>query len=128
MKTIGRILIILLAATLVVGVTWALTRNGANTRFTPGGDRFRPEGGNFESQRFFPGQPPNGFNPNQRPEGFRDGGFERGRRGGFFLFGRLRNIGIIAVIVVVVIFAESFWNRARVNKTASATVEEPQIE
>ena len=35
MKIIGRILIILLAASVVVGAAWALTRNGANAQLGP---------------------------------------------------------------------------------------------
>ena len=35
MKIIGRILIILLTASVVVGAAWALTRNGANAQLGP---------------------------------------------------------------------------------------------
>jgi hypothetical protein len=126
-KTIGRILIILLAATLVVGAAWILTRNGANAQFGPGEGRFRPKGGDFNDPGFFPGQPTNGFNPDQRPGGFREGGFERGRRG-FFLFGWLRNIGLIAVIVAVILFGESLWKSRRINQAVKPSTDELQTE
>ncbi len=125
MKTIGRILIILLATTVVVGATWALTRNGVNAQFAPGEGRFRPDG-DFGGEELFPEQPPQGLDPGQRPEGFREGVFERAHRGDFFLFGWLRNIGIIAVIVAVVVFAESLWNHRRINQAVKTSMNGPQ--
>ena len=103
MKSIGRILIILLAASLVVGTAWALTRDGTNAQFTPGEARFRPEGGDS-------------FAPGQLPEGFWEGGFDRGRRGGFLPISWIRNIGLIMVIVAVFVFIEYLIDRVRIKR------------
>lgn len=126
MKIIGRILIILLAATLVVGAAWALTRNGANAQFAPGELRSRP-GGDANSQQFVPGQPPDGFNPGQRPEGGRDDGFDRGRGGGFLPFGWIKNIVLIAVIVAVVVFVEFVIDRRRLKRITKIQNDDTQI-
>ena len=125
MKTIVRILIILLAASVVVGATWALTRSGANAQFSPGEARFRPNG-DFGGEGFVPGQPPQGFGQGQRPEGFREGGFDGGRRGGFLPFGWIRNIGLIAVIVAVVVFVEYLMDRRRIKRITKVPDEDTQ--
>jgi len=117
-KIIVRILVILLAASIVVGAAWALTRNGTNAQFAPGGD--------FGGEGFVPGQPPQGFGQGQRPEGFRDGGFDRGRRGGFLPFGWIRNIGLITVIVVVVVFVDYLIDRRRIKRITKAPDEDTQ--
>jgi len=116
MKIIGRILIILLAASVVVGATWALTHNNnQNIQFGPGNATFRPDN-NFQGE---------GFAPGQRPDGGRDGGFDRGRRGGFLLFGWIRNIVLIFVIVAVVLLIEFIIDRRRVKRLAKAHAENP---
>ena len=125
MKIIGRILIILLAASVVVGAAWALTRNGANAQFAPGEARFRPDG-DSDGQGFAPGQLPDGFSPGQRPEGFREGGFDRGRRGGFLPLGWIKNIGLIAVIVAVIVFVEYVMDRRRRKRFEKITNEDTQ--
>ena len=117
MKIIARILIILLAASVVVGATWALTRNNANAQFAPGEGRFRPDGGDFNGQ---------GFGPGQRPEGFREGGFDRGRRGSFLPLGWIKNIGLIAVIVAVVVFVEYLMDRSRIKRITKVPDEDKQ--
>ena len=116
MKTIGRILIILLAASVVIGGAWALTLNGANAQLAPGEAGFR-QNGNFDGQ---------GFAPGQRPEGFREGGFDGGRRGGFLPFGWIRNIGLIAVIVAVVVFVEYLMDRRRIKRITKVPDEDTQ--
>ena len=114
MKIIGRILILLLAASIVVGATWALTRNNnQNAQFAPGDAMFRPDT-NSKSEGFVPGQ---------RPEGRREGGFDRGRRSGFPLFGWIRNIVLISVIVAVVLLIEFIIDRRRVKRLAKAHAE-----
>lgn len=117
MKVIARIIIILLAAGVVVGAAWTLTRNGANAQFAPGEARFLPNG-DFGSEGFVPGQ---------RPEGFREGGFDRGRRDGFLPFGWIRNIGLIAVIVAVVVFIEYVMDRRRTQRITKVPDEDTQI-
>lgn len=117
MKTIGRILIILLAAGVVVGGAWALTRNGANTQFAPGEAGFR-QNGNFDGQ---------GFAPGQHPEGFREGGFGRDRRDGRFLpLGWIRNIGLIAVVVAVTVFAERVMDKMRIKRATKIPEDDAQ--
>jgi len=115
MKIIGRILIILLAASVVVGATWALTHNNnQNAQFGPGDATFRPDN-NFRG---------GGFAPGQRPEGWRDGGFDGGGRGGGFLpLGWIRNIVLISVIVAVILLTEFFIDRRRIKLLAKAHAE-----
>jgi len=115
MKIISRILIILLAASVVIGATWALTHNNnQNAQFGPGDATFRPDN-NFRGDGFVPGQ---------RPEGSREGGFDRGRGGGFLPFGWIKNIVLISVIVAVVLLVEFFIDRRRVKHLAKAHVED----
>jgi hypothetical protein len=104
MKTIGRILIILAAAMVVVGATLAITHNASPAQFPasdPGSEAFRPGGdrlGNLDSGQTSP-----------RPEAF-DGGFRRGRDeiGGrsFFSAQLTRNLAVMAGLVVVVTLLE----------------------
>lgn len=95
MKTIGRILIILVAALVVVGITMAIgNTSGAAQAASP-----RPDG-----QQFQPGGAD--FLPSQRP----DGNFEGRERGEGFSFGWIKNILVIAVIVIVFLAAERLWN------------------
>ncbi len=117
MKTIGRIAIILLAAAVVVGAAWALTRNTSRGQAIPAETQFRP-GDGFGREEFAPGR---------RPERFREGGFERGR-GGFLLFGWIKNVGLIAMIVAVVLLFERFLNRRRANRAVAVPNNEKQTE
>ena len=117
MKTIGRILIILLAASVVIGGAWALTRNGANAQLAPGEAGFR-QNGNFDGQ---------GFAPGQRPEGFREGGLGRDPRGGRFLpLGWIRNICLIAVIVAVIVFAERVMDKMGIKRATKIPEDDAQ--
>jgi len=104
MKTVGRILIILAAAMVVVGATVAITHNSSPAQFPasgPDGEAFHPGGdrlGNLDSGAMSP-----------RPEGF-DAGFRRGRDeiGGrsFFSAQLARNFAVIAGFVLVVTLLE----------------------
>lgn len=118
MKTLGRIAIILLAAAVVVGAAWALTRNTGNGQAVPAEAQFRP-GDDFGGKEFAA--------PGQRPEGLREGGFERGR-GGFRQFGWIKNVGLIAVIVAVVVLFERVLDRKRINHAAVVPYDEAQTE
>lgn len=108
MQTMGRILVILLAAAIVVGAAWALTRNTESAQTFPAGAQFRP-GDDFNSEEFA---------PLQQPEGLREGGFERGR-GDFRLFGWVKNVGVIAVIVAIVLFIERLLDGKRASRVTA---------
>lgn len=117
MKVIARILIILLAASVVVGATWTLTHNNnQNAQFGPGNALVRPNNTSNDEA----------FVPGQRPEGFRGGGFDRnrGRGGGFLPFDWIRNIFLIAVIVAVVVFVEFLADRRRIKRLAKVHTED----
>ncbi|MFZ5912381.1 MAG: hypothetical protein ACOYYU_20440 [Chloroflexota bacterium] len=116
MKTIARISIILLAAAVVVGAAWALTRNTGSGHAIPAEAQFRP-GDGFDSEEFASGQ---------RPEGLREGGFEKGR-GGFRRFGWIKNVGLIAVIVAVVVLFERVLDRKRINHAAVVPYDDIRI-
>jgi hypothetical protein len=96
MKTLGRLVLILLAALIVVGTTYAIVqRNGAQNAAIGRGD----------GARFGAG------------EGVgRDGGGERGGRegGGLFgLFGLLKNLAVVGVIVLLVAGGWKSWEDLR---------------
>ena len=95
MKTILRILIILLAALVVVGVTLAFTNSSGTAQTAPdfqeGGQRSQMGGGNFT--------------PSERPEGGPGGEHEDSGS----TFGWLRHLLPIAGIVFVVVLIERFW-------------------
>jgi amino acid transporter len=118
MKTLGRILIILVAFALVMGITYAVVNAGGFS--LGGGSRFEngehPQFAN--SERPFP---PNGqFQPGQRPEGFE--GRERG--GGSLvgmMFGFVKNTVIIAVAVALIAVPRN-WLRNR-KRTVSMAAE-----
>ena len=79
MKIIGRILIILVAAFVVIGAAVAFTRTDFAAQLLPGG-----RGGVFADGRFPTGDRAEGFNPQGLRNGEVDGGFPTGefRRGG----------------------------------------------
>ena len=128
MKTLGRTLIILLAAFIVIGATVALANVGLLSNFS----RFPGERGEFGE--FEPGEFPQG--EFQRPddedfaEGFRPehgpGGREGGEGRGFNLFSWIKNLAIISVIVVIVVGLERLFARnRRPVMVANAPIERP---
>lgn len=104
MKTLGRVLIILMVFAIVMGITYVVVNAGSSSTSTntPAFDQgFRPDG---VSSQF-----PNG----QRPA-FRD----RGPRGGGWMFGMVKNVGIITVIVALITVPKSI--RQKRIRSASA--------
>lgn len=108
MRTLGRILIILLAALVVVGAAVVLVDNGAlGGRAATGLDRERPSLA--------------GSDGGERPAGLREGrGFgdydgdhdgEREGSGGSFLAGLIKNLGTVALIVTGVVLGQWLWSR-----------------
>ena len=102
MKIIGRIVILLIAAAVVIGLTYALSQTAA-ARSAVGG---RGNGqGNFQ------------------------GGFDRGSRGGDFerdfggisLLVVLRNLSIIAGVIVVVQLERIGWRKLKPVKSSVST-------
>lgn len=95
MKTLGRILIILAAFALVMGITYVSVNGISASGNAPVFER-RGEG--------FPG-----------PEGVRPPGGE-GRGGGSILrltFGFVKNVGIVAIIVALVVWFKDFLEKRR---------------
>ena len=115
MKTLGRILIILVAFVLVMGITYVVVNtSGTAANGALFGDGERPQFANGE--RPFPGD--GQFQPGQRPEGFegreRGGGSAFGMMGGF-----VKNTVVIGVIVALIAAPRSWWkNRKRVAPVA----------
>ncbi len=108
MKIMTRILLILLATAVVVSATWLLTPHIASSQFLAPEARFRPSD-DLGGESFFPAQ---------RPEGHREGSFEW-ERGGFLLFGWLRDIGVIAIIVAAVVLFERLLEKKRLRSAVS---------
>jgi hypothetical protein len=101
MKTLGRILIILAVMAIVMGVTYAAVNAGGSSSDTP----------QFEAGR----RPP-----------FREGQFEGEHRegrdgregGGGWMFGLIKNVGVIAVVVTLIVLPKSVARKRR--RTAAA--------
>lgn len=101
MKALWRILVILVVMGLVMGVTYAVVNaGGSNTlpgtepRFAQGG---RPP---FREGRFEEGE---------RPEG---------REGGGWMFGLLKNVGVIAVVVTLIVWPKGVARKRRRSAAA----------
>ncbi len=102
MKTIGRILIILVAASIVIGATVAFSRTDLAAELLPSypGGEFMPDdafGGEFEPGEIERASPDVEL---QRPEG--------GPGRGFNLFNMLKNIATIGLIVLGVVLFDRF--------------------
>jgi hypothetical protein len=93
MKTVGRILIILTASVIVMGITYAAL--SASSSSTSANSPAIERGG--EDLRTFIGE---------RPE---FGG--EGPRGGGWMFGLIKNVGIVAFIVALVVIPKNLLRR-----------------
>ncbi len=91
MKTVGRILIILLAALIVVGVTMAVTSPSSTAQAAP----------SFQEGQI-PQMGDGNFVSGQRPEGDRDGGSA---------LGWLSHLIPVAGIIFVVVMIERVWGK-----------------
>ncbi len=107
MKTLGRILIILMVLAVVMGITYFIvtTSNLSTSANVPAftrntGGRFRPEGG---------------FPDGGRPE---FGG--RGPRAGGWIFGMIKNMGLVALVVAFVVIPKNMWQKRSKQVSASA--------
>jgi hypothetical protein len=110
MRILGRILIILAVFALVMGITYLIVNArgssapGAMPGFEPGNERFSASDG-----------APPGFPEGGRPE-FPGGGrneFRGERRGGGWLFGALKNIAIIGIIVALIVVPKRWLEKKR---------------
>ncbi len=92
MKTIGRIVIILCVFALVIGLTYVIVSAGssstgaATSAFERGGGFPRPDG----ARREF-----------------------RGEGGGGWMFGMIKNVGIVAILVALVTVPKNFMQKRR---------------
>jgi hypothetical protein len=101
MKTLGRIIIILVATALVAGAIYMIV-NAAGTGTASG---FEPQGGQFQPG----GNLPNGTRPD-----FEGGRMERGERGeGGSWIGVFGNLGVIALIVAVIVVLQKLFKPKR---------------
>jgi hypothetical protein len=103
MKTLGRILIIVAAFVLVLGITSLVVNSTSSSTTAPAFER----GGEGLPQ--FPNSERPEFPGGERPE-FRGAG----PRGGGWMFGLVRNIGVIAIIVALLAVTKSFQRRKAV--------------
>lgn len=112
MKTLGRILIILLATVLVGAALYFLVDANSSSADLPFD---RPEGAEFRPQ----GERPLG----DFPEGLRPGrgGGERGAVGGRWMFGLVKNVGVIALLVAVIVIPKSLFNRKKTDPQVADT-------
>ena len=112
MKTLGRILIILLATAIVTGAWFALVSGlGASVAVPfdrPGGAEFRPQQQGNQPPAGFP---EGGFPQGERPDRERGGGGSVGR----FALGMVKNIGIVAALVALIVLPKSLFGRKRKN-------------
>lgn len=116
MKTLGRILIILAVFALVMGITYGIvnarssSNSGVPPRFEQANERFAQPNGAL------PGSP-NGER-SELPGGGRE--FRGVRGGGGWLFGALKNIAIIGIIVALIVVPKS-WIQKRKRSAQIAT-------
>lgn len=96
MKTLGRILIILVIMALVMGITYAAVSasgssasSGMEPRFEEGGRPPFPEGERFEGERHE----------------------ERGEGG--WMFGFIKNVGVIAVVTTLIVLPKSIVRKRK---------------
>ena len=111
MKTLGRILIILLAAALVTGA-WVALVNGIGANLSMpfdrrGGNEFRPPQGDQASAGFPEGGIPEGM-PLGR-DGERSGGLSLAR----LVAGLVKDVGVMAVLVALVVVPKNLLDRRR---------------
>ncbi len=109
MKTLGRIFIILFAFVLLSGLmVTAVNASGMNQpNFDGERTEFRPQGGEEGEFPF-------------RPEGGHEEG-ERGERGGGgfgWIFGAIKNVGVISVLVVLIALPRSIAKNKKRTATA----------
>ncbi|MFN8596279.1 MAG: hypothetical protein U0559_08870 [Anaerolineae bacterium] len=120
MKLIGRILILLVAAAVVIGVTYAISQTTAARSVVGGRGGF---GGD-------PNHAPGNFGGRGNGQGNFQGGFDRGPRGGDFERGFggvswvvvLRNLGLMAGVILMVQLVRIGWRKLKsVNSSASTS-------
>jgi len=92
MKTLGRVLVILVAFAIMMGVTYTVVNAGGSSTNTPAFQR----GG--ES-----------FSVNDGPREFQD----RGGNGVGMMFGLLKNIMIVAMVVALIAFPKNLLQQRR---------------
>lgn len=124
MRTIGRILVILLAAVAIAGATAILVDNGLLAAL---GSGERGEG--LETAEFEGRQRPKGdFDHGERGE--HEGGGDG--QAGALLAGLVRNLGVIALIVSGVVLGQWLWprlsSRGSPRKAALAAEKRPEDE
>ena len=114
MKTIGRILIILLTAGLIAAAIFAAVNASGSSAHAGFGEPFNNNGA--QTRAGFPASGNGEFRPGGSPlGGFRDGGHpERGGEAGGWLFGTIRNVGIVAVIVTVIVLPKKLLKKRAV--------------
>lgn len=106
MKTLGRILIILAVFALVMGITYVAVNASENSS----GEA--PQFENRERPQFADDERPE-FPGGGRPEG-------RERGGGGWMFGLIKNVGIIAIVTVLIAVPRGLMrNRKRVAPVAT---------
>jgi len=109
MKTLGRILIILTAFVLVMGITYTVV-SAANTASSSTGTPTFEGGEGLPRPQGVQPQFPNGERP-EFPGG--EGREFRGDRGGGFgwILGAVKNMSIVAIIVAAVVWLKNFQRK-----------------
>jgi hypothetical protein len=115
MKIIGRILIILVVFAALSGLMVAgVNASGSNAPDFDGASQFRPDGGE--------GLRPEG-DENRPDRGERS---ERGGAGGSrWMFGLLKNVGVMAVLVTIIAWPKSVAKKKRKQAAISSTNSQP---
>jgi hypothetical protein len=108
MKMLGRILIILAGFALVMGITYSVVnaRGSSGPGSTPG---FQPGRQGFSQSNAAQGFPEGGRPP--IPGGDRNE--SRGERGGGWLFGVIKNIALIGIIVALIVVPKGWLEKKR---------------
>ena len=111
MKTLGKILIILVVFAVAMGITYfAVNASGSSSNDMPqfeNRERPFPANGQFE-----PGE-------GQEFPGGEFEGRERHEGGGGMMFGLIKNIGIITILVAIIVVPKSLNKRKRLQASSS---------
>ena len=117
MKPLGKIFIILAIFAIVMGVTYVIVNAGGTS------SNGFPQFENGERPQFMDGERPQ-FEPGEQPE-FPGGEFEGRREGGDrdsggWMFGLIKNVGIVAVVVALIAVPRAIMQNKKRTMTVTA--------
>ncbi len=105
MKTLGRVLIILAIFALVMGITYVVVNAGTSSSSSTVPQFDRPFPANGDRPTLPDGQRPE-FPGGERNE-------FRGERGGGWMFGAIKNVGVVAIVVALIVLPKGWLQKRK---------------